>query len=200
MIQLIPSPDNINTMNLLSDVDGAFALERARTLIEAVVRRKPVEEEITYPPAFSAQRGVFVTLTEAGELRGCIGIPYPVMPLAEALEDAAVSAAVRDPRFSPVTPEELHDIVLEVTVLTPPEALICQPSERPDHVVVGRHGLIAKAGSRSGLLLPQVASEYGWTPAEFLSQTCIKAGLPQSAWREKTCTIFLFEGQIFSEE
>lgn len=186
-------------MNLLTDEDGAFALARAGMLVEAVVRRKPVEE-IAYPPAFSAQRGVFVTLSEAGELRGCIGIPYPVMPLWEALEDAAVSAAVRDPRFSPVTPAELPNIRIEVTILTPPEALICQPSERPDHVVVGRHGLIAKAGSRSGLLLPQVAPEYGWTPAEFLSQTCIKAGLPQSAWREKTCTIFLFEGQIFSEE
>ena len=183
-------------MNLLTDADGAFAVARARTLIEAVVLRKPVEE-IEYPPAFSAKRGVFVTLTEAGDLRGCIGIPYPVMPLSEALEDAAVSAAVRDPRFRPVEPEELADISLEVTVLTPPEALICRPAERPEYVEVGRHGLIAKAGSRSGLLLPQVATEYGWTPAEFLSQTCIKAGLPQSAWRESSCTIFLFEGQIF---
>ncbi len=183
-------------MNLLTDADGAFAVARARTLIEAVVRRKPVEE-IEYPPAFSAKRGVFVTLTEAGDLRGCIGIPYPVMPLSEALEDAAVSAAVRDPRFRPVEPEELADISLEVTVLTPPEALICRPAERPEYVEVGRHGLIAKAGSRSGLLLPQVATEYGWTPAEFLSQTCIKAGLPQSAWRESSCNIFLFEGQIF---
>jgi uncharacterized protein (TIGR00296 family) len=121
------------------------------------------------------------------------------MPLSEALEDAAVSAAVRDPRFRPVEPAELADISLEVTVLTPPEALICQPAERWQHVEVGRHGLIAKAGSRSGLLLPQVAAEYGWTPSEFLSQTCIKAGLPPSAWRESSCNVFVFEGQVFGE-
>ncbi|MCZ9312730.1 MAG: TIGR00296 family protein [Methanocorpusculum sp.] len=185
-------------MILLTDADGAFAVARARELVEAVVRRKPVAE-IVYPPAFAHPRGVFVTLMEFGELRGCIGIPYPVMLLSEALEDAAVSAAVRDPRFRPVAPEELADILLEVTVLTPPEALICPPAERWQHVGVGRHGLIVKAGSRSGLLLPQVATEYGWTPSEFLSQTCIKAGLPPSAWRESSCSVFVFEGQVFRE-
>lgn len=124
-------------MNLLTDADGAFAVFRARELVEAAVRRKPVEE-IVYPPAFAPPRGVFVTLTEFGELRGCIGIPYPVMPLSEALEDAAVSAAVRDPRFRPVEPAELADISLEVTVLTPPEALICPPAaERWQHVEGG---------------------------------------------------------------
>lgn len=183
-------------MDLLTDADGAFAVARARELVEAAVRRKPVEE-IVYPPAFAHPRGVFVTLTEFGELRGCIGIPYPVMPLSEALEDAAVSAAVRDPRFRPVGPAELANICLEVTVLTPPEALICPPAERWQYVEVGRHGLIVKAGSRSGLLLPQVALEYEWTPSEFLSQTCIKAGLPPSAWRESSCSVFVFEGQIF---
>ena len=185
-------------MNLLTDEEGRLAVERARELVESVVQRKPVAD-ISYPPVFETPRGVFVTLTEFGDLRGCIGIPYPVMPLAESLEDAAVSAAVRDPRFRPVGPDELADIAVEVTILTPPEELTCPPPERWQHIEVGRHGLIVKAGSRSGLLLPQVGSEYGWTPSEFLSQTCIKAGLPPSVWREKTCTVLTFEGQIFSE-
>ncbi|HJJ99451.1 MAG TPA: TIGR00296 family protein [Methanocorpusculum sp.] len=184
-------------MNLLMDADGAFAVARARELVEAAVQQKPVKD-IVYPPAFAVPRGVFVTLTEFGELRGCIGIAYPVMPLSEALEDAAVSAAVRDPRFRPVGPAELVDISVEVTVLTPPEALFCPPAERWQHVEVGRHGLIIKAGSHSGLLLPQVASEYGWIPSEFLSQTCIKAGLPPSEWRKSSCSVSVFEGQMFS--
>ena len=183
-------------MDVLSDTEGAFALSRARAVVEAVVRRRPVAE-IVYPAAFEAPRGVFVTLTEFGELRGCIGIPYPVMPLWEALEDTAASAAVRDPRFRPVEPAELADISVEVTVLTPPEELFVPPADRPGQVIVGRHGLIVRAGGRSGLLLPQVATEYGWTPSEFLSQTCSKAGLPRSAWQESSCSVFVFEGQIF---
>ncbi|MDR3102509.1 MAG: TIGR00296 family protein [Methanocalculaceae archaeon] len=186
-------------MNLLTDTDGQFALARARALTEVAVQQKPAAE-IIYPPEFAVPRGVFVTLTKFGVLRGCMGVPYPVMLLSEALEDAAVSAAVRDPRFRPVSPTELPNISLEVTVLTQPEALICQPAKRPEHVKVGHHGLIAKAGSHSGLLLPQVAAEYGWTPTEFLNQTCSKAGISPSAWRENSCSIFLFEGQIFAEK
>ena len=199
MTQFDEVPRRTTIMELLREEEGAFALRRARAVVEAVVQRKPIET-IAYPPAFEAPRGVFVTLTEFGDLRGCIGLPYPVLPLREALEDAAASAAVRDPRFRPVSPGELPDISVEVTILTPPEELLAPPADRPGHIVVGRHGLIAKAGGQSGLLLPQVASEYGWTAEEFLSQTCVKAGLPPRAWRESSCRVFMFEGQICSEE
>ena len=125
-------------MNLLTDEEGRLAVERARELVESVVQRKPVAD-ISYPPVFETPRGVFVTLTEFGDLRGCIGIPYPVMPLAEALEDAAVSASVRDPRFQPVGPDELADIAVEVTILTPPEELTCPPPERWQHTQPDLH-------------------------------------------------------------
>ena len=111
------------------------------------------------PPVFGEKRGVFVTLTERGELRGCIGLPYPVMPLGQAIREAAVSAALQDPRFPPVEPGDLPKIRVEVTVLSVPSPLSGSPKERETCVRVGTHGLIAQGFGRSGLLLPQVATE-----------------------------------------
>lgn len=185
-------------MHLLTDEEGELALKAARAFVEAAVNRtKPAQ--IMFPQTFSKKRGVFVTLTEFGELRGCIGFPRPVMPLYDAIFEAAKSAALHDPRFYPVGSDELENISLEVTVLTEPTTLDALPASRPNAVEIGRHGLIASCAGRSGLLLPQVAEEYGWNAEEFLCETCIKAGLAANAWQDSKCVIQTFEGQIFNE-
>jgi hypothetical protein len=186
-------------MDVLTADEGAMAVRMARNTIEATVRGSPVPST-SLPPVFSEKRGVFVTITRSGELRGCIGYPYPVLPLMEAVPSAATGAALEDPRFSPVTASELNQIRVEVTVLTPPEPLRVGPEQRPYAVIIGKHGLIARGAGRSGLLLPQVATEYSWTGEEFLSHTCMKAGLPANCWKRQNTEILTFEGQIFHEQ
>lgn len=147
-------------------------------------------------------RGVFVTLkTYPGrELRGCIGIPEPIMPLAEATIDAAISSATRDPRFHKVRPEELSDLTIEVTVLTRPEPLIVEnPHEYTERIELGRHGLTIEKGHYRGLLLPQVPVEHGFDTEEYLGCLCTKAGLPSDSWSKNDVKICSFEGIIFSE-
>jgi len=139
-------------------------------------------------------RGAFVTLKHDGALRGCIGFVQPLYPLHETVARAAAAAATQDPRFLPVQLAEVPGLSLEISVLTPP-----QPVEHPDHIEVGRHGLVVRMGSRSGLLLPQVPSEYGWDRDEFLAHTCLKAGLPTDAWRSGA-EILCFEAEVFGEE
>ncbi len=185
-------------MTQLSEAEGQAALALARRAVEAVVRRERFDRG-ALPPVFNEQRGVFVTLTENGRLRGCIGLPYPISPLADGIVEAGASAALRDPRFSPVRPAELPLLRVEVTVLTMPTPIPGPAETRADHVEVGRHGLIVRGQGTSGLLLPQVATEYGWTPAAFLDQTCIKAGLRSGCWRTPEVEVSLFEGQIFHE-
>lgn len=185
-------------VNLLSSVEGEMAVRLARGAIDYTLAKKP-KPVLALTPVFSEKRGVFVTLTKAGELRGCIGFPYPVMPLGDAIEDAAVAAASGDPRFLPVRKDELASIMLEVTVLTMPVPLEGEPDKRPEKVEVGRHGLIVRGSGRSGLLLPQVATEYGWDSITFLEHTCMKAGLSGQSWTRATVEVLTFEGQIFTE-
>ena len=185
-------------MRLLSQEDGIKGLTLARDVIRAVVQN----DQIVLPPlpsVFSEKRGVFVTLKQEGELRGCIGLPLPVMSLKDAIVEAATSAALQDPRFLPVRSLELPSIHVELTVLSIPEEIPGSSEERHNHLTIGRHGLIIRGRGRSGLLLPQVASEYQWNPIEFLDQTCRKAGLPPGCWRDETISVLRFEGQIFSE-
>lgn len=177
---------------MVSPDDQQLLLQLARNSIQVTIqkgRKLPVVESLS--PLLREKRGVFVTLW-MDELRGCIGFPYPVKPLAEAVQEAAVSAALQDPRFPPVRAEELSHIEIEISVLTPPKPVL------PDQIKVGVHGLIVSQGNRSGLLLPQVALEYRWDVETFLSQTCVKAGLPADAWKGKA-NLFCFEAQIFSE-
>jgi uncharacterized protein (TIGR00296 family) len=185
-------------MLLLTDDEGTMAVRSARAAIEYKIARRP-KPSIALTPVFGEKRGVFVTLTRNGSLRGCIGFPYPVMPLGDALTHAAEAAALEDPRFPPVTKDELSSISLEVTILTVPEPLEGQPAGRPEQVKVGKHGLIVRGLGTSGLLLPQVATDYGWDAKTFLDQTCQKAGLTGSCWTSKNVEVLTFEGQIFSE-
>lgn len=185
-------------MVLLTPEEGICAVRLARGAVEHAILDTP-QPSGDPVPIFSEKRGVFVTLTEEGDLRGCIGFPYPVMPLGDAIREAAVAAALQDPRFPSVRGSELPAITIEVTVLSVPQKLACDPADRPSHVKVGRHGLIVQGMGTSGLLLPQVATEYGWDSTTFLDHTCTKAGLPMRCWTKKGVEVLTFEGQIFHE-
>lgn len=186
-------------MVLLTAKEGDAAVHLARGAIGHAIEKEP-EPALQLAPVFSEKRGVFITLTQSGRLRGCIGFPFPVMPLGDAIREAAVAAALQDPRFPPVTGAELSRIAVEVTVLTLPQKLTCEPYQRPSHIEVGRHGLIIKGMGTSGLLLPQVATEYGWDSTTFLDHTCAKAGLPERCWTSNRVEVLTFEGQIFHRQ
>lgn len=144
-------------------------------------------------PALRAKTGAFVTLhTREGQLRGCIGFIEAVRPLYQTIQKMAVAAAVQDPRFPPVTQEELSRLKFEISVLSPLKKV-----RRIDEIEVGQHGLIIRQEFYSGLLLPQVATEYGWNREEFLAHTCQKAGLPADAWK-KNAEIYIFTADVFS--
>ena len=147
----------------------------------------------TSDPALQAAGAAFVTLTRRGELRGCIGYVEAIKPLAEAVAHCAVSAATADPRFLPVTPDELPDLRIEISVLSTLRRI-----DQPSQIQVGEHGLHISQGGRRGLLLPQVATEFGWDRETFLRQTCLKAGLPGDAWR-RGAEIRVFTVDHFSE-
>jgi hypothetical protein len=180
--------------------DGIFLVKTARKTIEYYLetgeRLKTGAGE-----RFRKKLGVFVTLESwpKKELRGCIGYPYPTEPLIDALTNAAVSAAVHDPRFPAIDKKEFEKTIVEITVLTEPK-LIGSGKELPGKIIIGKHGLIIEYGPFSGLLLPQVAVEYNWKAEEFLAETCWKAGLSPDMWLDKNTRVFCFEGQIFAEE
>jgi uncharacterized protein (TIGR00296 family) len=187
---------------MFTNDDGKKAVMIARTVIEShVMKTKPPEFEV--PDIFHRKSGVFVTITTypGDQLRGCIGYPEPVMPLIDAIKDAAVSACSRDPRFPPVKREELKNLKVEVSLLTPPEKIkVKKPRDLVACVDVGRHGLIMERDWRKGLLLPQVPVEWGWDVEEFLSQTCMKAGLMPDSWLQEGTSCYKFEAEVFSEE
>ncbi|WP_340820505.1 TIGR00296 family protein [Methanolobus sp. WCC4] len=188
-------------VKLLSHTEGQAAVQLARDAIETYLRTGEMLDgsEIQLPPIFNEVRGVFVTLTKDGDLRGCIGHPYADSHLRNAIADSALSAALRDPRFPPVDIKEINDITVEVTILTRPELMDVPPKKLPTSIKIGRHGLIVKSGYRQGLLLPQVAPENDFDEIEFLNHTCMKAGLPCDAWAQGA-EVYAFEGQIFSEK
>jgi len=138
--------------------------------------------------------GAFVTLKENGQLRGCIGYIQAVKPLYETVKDVAKSAAVNDYRFSPVAESELEKLEYEISVLTPLKKI-----KDINEIEVGKHGLVMKRGFDSGLLLPQVATEYNWDRETFLKETCRKAGLPSDAWKDKSTEIYTFSAEVFGD-
>ncbi|MDM7939400.1 MAG: TIGR00296 family protein [Methanothrix sp.] len=184
---------------MLTLQDGRIAVRLAREAITTYVLERKTIDTNGLPPVFDEPRGVFVTLHLEGELRGCIGYPYPVMPLGKAIVDSAINASSRDPRFARVRPGELKRIVVEVTILTKPKTYDVPKNKLPELVRVGKDGLIVTKGPFSGLLLPQVAPEWGFDSLEFLGQTCVKAGLPPDAWLDEDTEVQHFEAQIFAE-
>jgi len=180
--------------------NGIKSVNYARNVIEEYVKNKKIPV-CKFSGVFNEKQGAFVTIHTYPDhdLRGCIGIPLPVMNLCDAIAEGAASAT-RDPRFPPLEVKELDDIVVEVTVLSPPEIIkVSKPEDYLKNIVIGRDGLIVEQGYYKGLLLPQVPMEQGWDKEEFLSHTCIKAGLIPDAWFDKQTKIYKFGGQVFTE-
>ncbi len=165
-------------------------IARRATVAYVVEGRMP--EEAPVHPKLSAPGAAFVTFRSGSRLRGCIGYTEPHSPLYRIVQECAVAAATEDPRFPRVTPEEVGDLRIEISVLTPLLPV------RPEDVRVGVHGLMISKGANRGLLLPQVAVEQGWDRQTLLSQVCVKAGLPPDAWK-KDAELFSFTAEVFSE-
>jgi len=173
--------------------DRAALLTIARQSIENHLEGKALPE-FGLSDTLKARGAAFVTLTERGQLRGCIGYTEAFKPLWQCVSECAVSAAVNDPRFPPVTRSELNGLHIEISVLTP-----LQPVKSLDEIEVGRDGLMISLAGRRGLLLPQVAADYGWSRTEFLEATCRKAGLPTDAYLSPNVKIQKFQAVIFGE-
>ncbi|MBC7289355.1 MAG: AmmeMemoRadiSam system protein B, partial [Armatimonadetes bacterium] len=185
----------LGTTDNLNDVQKKQLLALARKAItEWVTNRRCVKPNLS-DPAFRPERAVFVTLRKHGLLRGCIGTLEPVAPLAEAVVDSAISAATEDPRFPPVRPEELSEIDIHISVLSPLRRI-----DRPDEIILGKHGIVVQQGLRRGVFLPEVAPEQGWDLETTLSILCVeKAGLPADAWK-RGAELYVFTTQSFGEE
>jgi MEMO1 family protein len=164
----------------------------AKTVIENKAKGKPVPDFKIESLILKENRGAFVTIHKRGQLRGCIGYIEGHGPLHKTIEEMAEAAAFRDPRFTPVKEKELPELEFEISVLTPLKRI-----KDVNEIQVGKHGIYIKKGWSSGLLLPQVATEYGWDRLAFLEHTCQKAGLPPHAWKEKDTEIYIFSADIF---
>lgn len=178
----------------LSAADQELLFKVARDSIKAHLKGEQAVLPQTTSPVLSQPRGLFVTLNRHGRLRGCIGYLEAVIPVLAAVQEMAVAAAFRDPRFPPLKEEELADLEVEISILTPMRLI-----KNVDEIQVGRHGLFMERGPRRGLLLPQVATEYGWDRLTFLQQTCQKAGLPADAWKDPATKIYVFSADILHE-
>ncbi len=176
--------------------DGARneLLTIARESIREGLRGRRYVPPVPRRPFLREPAGAFVTLHEAGALRGCIGTFQADRPLYRNVAEMARAAAFEDPRFPPLRPDEFDRIDLEISVLTPMRRV-----EPPEEVEVGRHGVYIVHGPHRGVLLPQVAVEQGWDRETFLDHTCLKAGLPREAWRSGA-EIYVFEAEVFGEE
>ena len=164
----------------------------ARTVIENRVRNKPVPEFEASSERLSEKRGAFVSLHKKGQLRGCIGNIRGNRPLFQTVAEMAAEAAFNDPRFPPVSEKELKDLDIEISAMTPLKQI-----DNVEEIEVGKHGIYIEKGFLSGLLLPQVATEYGWDRTTFLEHTCHKAGLQKDAWKEKDTRIQIFSADVF---
>ncbi len=186
---------------MISSEDKKKLLELARKSIETGFSRGRLKIDEEIKKKFSKKQGAFVTLTEGGRLRGCIGYPEPILPLYEAIINAARAAAFEDPRFEPLREEELNKIKIEVSILTVPELIkVKHPLEYLEKIKIGEDGLIIRGPFGSGLLLPQVFVEYKATPQMALEMLCEKAGLPRNTWQNPMYKIYKFQAEVFSEK
>ena len=178
----------------LNPADKQLLLQVARESIAAQLKGKAATPVKVSSPVLEECRGAFVSLHRRGQLRGCIGYIDAVKPLLQTVMEMAPAAAFQDPRFRPVQAEELADLEIEISVLTPMRLI-----KSTDEINVGRHGLYIVKGLNRGLLLPQVATQHHWDRQTFLEQTCNKAGLPSNAWKDSDTQIFIFRAEIFTD-
>ncbi len=183
------------TRTTLSREEKAFLLDFARKSIQAKLEGKDPPLFNDEYPRLKEPRGAFVTLNKEGKLRGCIGIIAGIKPLYQIVQDVAIAAALNDPRFQPLTLEELPQITIEISVLSPLRKI-----KNIKKIKIGQHGIYLKLGDAQGLLLPQVAVNNNWNRETFLEHTCLKAGLPRDAWKHPETEIFIFSAEIFEEE
>jgi len=186
---------------MISKKEGEFLVKLARRTIETYIKEnKIIEIPKETPENLKEDMGVFVTLSSQNQLRGCIGYPEPVKPLVQATIEVAIGAATQDPRFPPINVDQLAEIQVEVSVLTPPYQIkVSKSSEYPEKITIGTDGIIVEMGVYRGLLLPQVPLDWDWDAEEFLGNTCMKAGLPLDCWLQKDVKIYKFQSQIFEE-
>jgi len=182
--------------NVLNIQQRKKLLKTARQAIEKYLKTREKLEVSEADPVLNLEMGSFVTLTEHGQLRGCIGNLQGNQPLYLTVRDMAIEAAVDDPRFPPVSLTELKNIQLEISVLSPLERVASA-----DNIELGKHGVLVRKGIQTGVFLPQVATETGWSKEEFLNNLCSqKAGLPANAWKDKSCELYVFNAEVFSEK
>jgi len=179
---------------MLNDAQKKRLLQIARNSMETYVKTGKKIELQEDDPVLLTKKGAFVTINKDNELRGCIGYIIGNHPLCETIVNMAIESATGDPRFPSVKPEELDELKIEISVLSELKEV-----KNVEKIQVGVHGLLIKKEFYSGLLLPQVATEYGWSREEFLEQTCNKAGLPADAWKDEA-QIFIFSACVFGEE
>jgi AmmeMemoRadiSam system protein B/AmmeMemoRadiSam system protein A len=178
----------------LTEEEKKELLNIARQTLTSYLKERKIPDFKITSPKLKERYGVFVTLEKHGQLRGCIGYIEGIKPLYEGVIDNAINAALRDPRFLPVSYNELKDIKIEITILSPLKRI-----KDLKEIQVGKHGLFIKKGIYQGLLLPQVAVEYNWDRETFLKHTCLKAGLDPESYQDKDTEIYIFEGLIISE-
>jgi uncharacterized protein len=196
------SEDEIFTLE-----DGKALIEFARENIETLLKTgKKISIPEKLKELFSGKYGAFVTLNKynvsGNPLRGCIGFIEPIYPLYEVVHKVSISSATEDPRFPPVTLREMDNIVIELSILTPPKLIeVNEPKDYFNKIKIGRDGLIAERGGRRGLLLPQVPVDHdrNWDVETFLRHTCTKAWLPEDSWKEKSTQIYSFQAILFEE-
>lgn len=180
---------------MLTEEERRFLKRAARDAIECELQGSELPQYEAMPSTLTEPRGAFVTLQKNGRLRGCIGYIEAVKPLIETVQEVAVKAALEDPRFPPVTADELNQVHVEISVLSPLEKV-----SDINTIEIGKHGLLLELAGRRGLLLPQVATEYGWDRVTFLENTAQKAGLPPDAWKHPAVQIYKFSAEIFGED
>jgi AmmeMemoRadiSam system protein A len=177
---------------MTTEADRRALLDLARQAVAARVAHQPLPSPPLVGP-LARKGGAFVTLHLHKELRGCIGHIGEDEELGRVIPRCAAAACSEDPRFPPLTADELGNVDVELSLLGPLERI-----EGPDQIEIGRHGLVAELGWKRGLLLPQVAIEWGWDREAFLAHTCHKAGLPRDAWKQGA-TLYRFEAEVFGE-
>ena len=182
--------------------EGKKLIGLARKSIQYFLATGTLPAEHCDGKRFLEPRGVFVSLHDfpRKELRGCIGFPMPIKPLWNAVIEAAMEAGFRDPRFAPLEAGELGKIVIEISVLTVPEEVTGDRKKLPEKIEVGKDGIIIQRGHRSGLFLPQVATEQRWGAKTFVEQCCLKAGLLENMWLVNGTKLFRFQAQVFAEK
>ncbi len=192
---------NVIEPSEISIDEGIFLVHLARRAIETyITESRKIDLSANTPDNLRKKGMAFVTIEsiskESKELRGCIGFLQPIAPLAETVINAAIAAATEDPRFPPLTLNELDNIVIEVSILSTPKPL----RKVPEDIIIGKHGIIIMRGWYSGTLLPQVPVDYCWDEETFLAEGCLKAGMEPDCWLDRRTKLFVYEASIFYEE